>query len=637
MFFKVTTVRPPKGVVPRRSFVLLIDFFNLYYKEAKSMKLPILKSISSIVLLFILLFASSNVLANGNQPPVSDPNGPYTGDVGISITFDGSGSSDPDGTIVSYDWDFGDGNTGTGVAPTHSYAAAGTYTVTLTVGDDAGASDTATTTASITANQPPVSDPNGPYTGSVGSSVQFEGSASYDPDGGPILYYDWDFGDGGTGIGMAPTYTYAASGLYTVTLTVTDETGTTDTASTTANINPFAGQDLTPQEMLGKSLFFDKISNPDWMSCATCHAPESGWTGPVAGINQHGAVYRGAVPSRFGNRKPPSAAYATFSPIFHYDLTEELFVGGNFWDGRATGEILGNPAADQALGPFLNPVEQNNPSKQAVLEQIASSQYAGLWEEVWGEPISWETPENIDANYDLVGVAIATYEASPEVNQFSSKYDSFLAGNAKLNKNEAFGLELFEGKAMCSACHPSNPADQNPPLFTDFTFDNLGVPKNPENPFYEMDQEFLDDGSPINPIGKAWVDPGLGGFLMTAGYPKEDYEENMGKHKVPTLRNVAKGFGDENLAKAFGHNGYFKSLKSIVNFYNTRDVKPECPDEFTLEADSLKMDCWPAPEVDDNVNSDELGDLGLTDKEEDAIVAFLRTLSDGYIVKRKTK
>ena len=80
--------------------------------------------------------------------------------------------------------------------------------------------------------------------------------------------------------------------------------------------------DLSPMEKLGKNLFFDNISSPDWMSCATCHAPDTGWTGPVAGINQHGAVYRGAVPTRFGNRKPPSAAYATLSPVFHFDDNE---------------------------------------------------------------------------------------------------------------------------------------------------------------------------------------------------------------------------------------------------------------------------------------------------------------------------
>ena len=102
-----------------------------------------------------------------NQAPTADPNGPYTGTVGVPVTFDGSGSSDPDGTIVTYDWDFGDGATGTGVSPTHTYATDDVFTVSLTVTDDAGdTSGPATTTATIgLGNQPPVADPNGPYTG----------------------------------------------------------------------------------------------------------------------------------------------------------------------------------------------------------------------------------------------------------------------------------------------------------------------------------------------------------------------------------------------------------------------------------------------------------------------------------------
>jgi cytochrome c peroxidase len=101
--------------------------------------------------------------------------------------------------------------------------------------------------------------------------------------------------------------------------------------------------------------------------------------------------------------------------------------------------------------------------------------------------------------------------------------------------------------------------------------------------------------------------------------------ENWGKMKVPTLRNVGKGFG-EGFPKAYGHNGYFKSLKSITHFYNTRDVTPTCPDPFTLEKDALSMGCWPAPEVAENVNTDELGNLGLTAEEEDALVAFMMIL-----------
>lgn len=391
--------------------------------------------------------------------------------------------------------------------------------------------------------------------------------------------------------------------------------------------------ELTSSEQLGKALFFDNISSPERMSCASCHAPEVGWTGPIAGINRHGSVFRGAVPTRFGNRKPPSAAYATLSPVFHYDESEGLFVGGNFWDGRATGEGLGNPAADQALGPFLNPVEQNNASKKAVLEQVAASKYADLWEKVWEEPISVK-PDDIDGNYDRIGLAIAEYEASSEVNQFSSKYDAYLKEMAELTDIEKEGLKLFNEKGNCAACHPSTSIeDDKPPLFTDFTFDNLGVPRNPENPFYEMDTVYLDDGSPINPEGMEWIDLGLAGFLSTRSVWEDYANENRGKQKVPTLRNVDKRYG-KGFPKAYTHNGYFKSLKSIVHFYNTRDVKGVCPDLFTTEKDALRMNCWPEPEVPENVNDGELGNLGLTNEQEDAIVAFMQTLSDGYKVKK---
>jgi cytochrome c peroxidase len=402
-----------------------------------------------------------------------------------------------------------------------------------------------------------------------------------------------------------------------------------------------AGQsfDLTPQEQLGKELFFDKISSPKSMACADCHAPSTGFTGPVPGINLRGAVYRGAVPRRFGNRKPPAASYATFSPVFHFDDIEGLFMGGNFWDGRATGERLGNPAADQALGPFLNPVEQNNASKLAVLEIVAASKYVGLWEEVWGEPLEYDDPADVDKNYDRIGLAIGAYEASEEVNQFSSKFDIFwynaeTAGmdlsaittanwedytGLGLSDRETKGLAVFtdETKGKCALCHVLDPVVdiygvEWPPVFTDFSFDNLGVPKNPDNPFYEMDEVYLDDGSPINPAGDAWIDLGLGGFLESRPEWQAMAAENYGKHKVPTLRNVGKSPG-RMFPKAYIHNGVFKSLEEVVHFYNTRDV-----------AD------WPPPEVADNVNQDELGDLGLTPAEEGLIVAFVQTLSDGY-------
>lgn len=397
-----------------------------------------------------------------------------------------------------------------------------------------------------------------------------------------------------------------------------------------------AGSTLTDVEQLGKSIFFDtNLSIKLSQSCASCHDPEVGWTGPLSDTNAHGSVYEGSIPGRFGDRKPPSAAYATLSPIFHQDK-KGLFVGGNFWDGRATGEVLGNPAADQALGPFLNPKEQALPDSACVVWRVCISvtpgNYPVPFEAIWGSgscdidwPIDVETMcsaegKTVDLSdddraksnmaYDNIGLSIAAYESSTEVNAFTSKYDYTKDGGVKLSKEEQRGYALFRGKGMCHRCHTSN---GNDPLFTDFSFDNLGIPQNPENPAG---------------VAPAFVDPGLGGFLMNAGYDQEVYLAEWGKHKVPTLRNVDLR-PDDNFVKAYGHNGYFKSLEGIVHFYNTREVIPACPGPYT-EAQALAADCWPAPEVAENVNQDELGDLGLTSDEEAAIVAFLQALSDGF-------
>jgi cytochrome c peroxidase len=364
--------------------------------------------------------------------------------------------------------------------------------------------------------------------------------------------------------------------------------------------------DLLPREQLGKNLFLDtNLSTPPGQSCAACHATEVGFTGPDSSINAAGAVYPGAVLTRFGNRKPPSAAYAGDSPVLYYDDASGMWVGGMFWDGRATGWTLGDPLAEQAQGPFLNPLEQNNPNARLVCLKVQISLYAGLFEEVWGLG-SLDCVKDVAVTYERIARYIAAYERSSEVNPFSSKYDYYLAGEVDLTEQEASGLELFEGEAMCSACHISQPGTGGePPLFTDFTYDNLGVPKNSVNPFYSLPRKW-------NPDGMNWIDYGLGGFLKSAGYGPEVYEPELGKHKVPTLRNVDKRPSPE-FVKAYGHNGYFKSLEEIVNFYNTRDVET-----------------WPPPEVNANMNTTELGDLGLSPAEEDAIVAFLKTLSDGY-------
>jgi cytochrome c peroxidase len=391
-------------------------------------------------------------------------------------------------------------------------------------------------------------------------------------------------------------------------------------------------------------VFFDqRLSLGGNQSCASCHAPKAGWTGDRPPVNAGPAVYEGSVKGLFGNRKPTTVAYA-MSPVLHTMVEdgETLFVGGNFWDGRATGERLGDPIAEQAQGPFVNPVEQALPDTGCVVRRVCGAEYAGSFEASYPGSCSIAWPSDIDAvcamprgtlrmspqdraksnqAYDHIAAAVAAYERSREVNPFSSKFDRYRAGEATLTTEEKAGLDLFVGRGKCANCHPVEPRPAGqPPLFTDFTFDNLGVPRNPENPWYHA--------GALNPAGAAWVDNGLGAFLATRPEWRGLADANLGKHKVPTLRNVDRR-PTETFVKAYMHNGYFKTLSGLVHFYNTRDVKPMCAESLT-EREALARNCWPAPEVTANVNKDELGNLGLSQAEENAIVTFMRTLSDAY-------
>ena len=338
---------------------------------------------------------------------------------------------------------------------------------------------------------------------------------------------------------------------------------------------------FTPKEQLGKLLFFDEnLSTPPGQSCASCHSPDAGFGNP----DQQLPVSRGAHADRFGNRNDLTAAYAAFIPPLRFDEDEDMWVGGLFWDGRAA------DLAEQAKGPPLNPLEMANPDIEAVADAIRAADYRDLFLEVFGE----DALSDAARAFDFFADAIAAYETTSEVNPFDSKYDLFLVGEAQLSEQELRGMALYEreDKGNCAACHPGRPGpDGSPPLFTDHTYDNLGVPKNPESPFYSLPPD-------LNPDGAGYVDLGLGAVV-------EDPDMN-GLFRVPTLRNVA-------LTSPYMHNGVFKTLYQVVAFYNARDVAP-----------------WPAPEWPGNVNRDELGDLGLTPQEIDDIVAFLRTLSDGY-------
>jgi len=391
---------------------------------------------------------------------------------------------------------------------------------------------------------------------------------------------------------------------------------------------------LTPVEELGGFLYFDEnLSEPAGQACASCHHPDFGFVDPDSEL----PVSEGVIPGLFGGRNSPSSAYAMYSPMFYFDGVEGLWIGGQFWDGRATGEVLGDPLADQALGPFLNPVEMANPDKYTVIRDVLASGYASLFEQECGT-VDLGDDDAIAAAYDCVALSIAAFERTALFAPFTSKYDAYLtaclqagglmdecakglgktaekAGKSYFSKEEWYGMQLFMGDnnndgvldkgegAMCAACHvadwtedPGNvivpawsPDGSIPPMFTDFTYDNLGVPKN--------------TAYPLDP--NAAVDLGLGAIV---GDPAEN-----GKFKVMTLRNIR-------LTAPYGHNGLFLRLKDIVHFYNTRDVPGSLPGG---------MD-WPPPEYPDTMNVTELGNLGLADADEDAIVEFMKTLTDGW-------
>jgi cytochrome c peroxidase len=283
-------------------------------------------------------------------------------------------------------------------------------------------------------------------------------------------------------------------------------------------------------------------------------------------------------------------------------------------------------------------------------------------------PLSPEDRTKATNVYNHWGQSISFYETSGNVSPFTSKFDAMLAGNYEFTADEQAGYDLFRGKGNCNSCHIDGrstilAADQTdngtaapaPPPFTCFGYANLGLPLNPRDAFYYQTTPDSTGFTP-NPLGFGYRDLGLGTFLRSgfgsAPNPNSDWLEQVtsvdGQMQVMTARNVAMtppqcptteaGQTDENgnpvpyFQKAFFHNGYAKSLKQLVHFYNTRDVMAfrfdvtsgNCP-EGTTE----KVDCWPMYEVPNNVDM-TVGMLGLTDEEEDLIVTFLQTLTDGF-------
>ena len=441
-------------------------------------------------------------------------------------------------------------------------------------------------------------------------------------------------------------------------------------------------------ETLGQLEIFDpNLSVNKNLACSYCHDPAAGYGNGVSILSVFtGGANPGSVPitvhgaypnNRIAKRNPQSYVYASYFPPLHYNQSQADFYGGNFWDGRATGYKLQNSAANQAQGPPLDTQEMANPDSACVVWKLSLSKYKFFFEQVFGVgslELKWPadvqqicstpagaavlagnpTPLQLsatdrtlaDKDFDEFAQAIAAYEGSDSVSPFTSKFDYYLAGKATLTTQELNGYELFRGKGSCNTCHvdgrsstllggfDSGQAASVQPLFTDTTYNNIGLPKNVKLPWYSEDTP--DQwGFTANPLGFGFTDEGMGLFLdgyygappnLNWGVLLPQFE---GKFQTSTARNAAKvpypGF-----VKAYMHNGYLTSLKQVVHFYNTRDVYPfpvlsgHCP-PGTVE----KVTCWPMPEDPNNENT-TIGQLGLSDQEENDIVAFLKTLVDGY-------
>ncbi len=362
----------------------------------------------------------------------------------------------------------------------------------------------------------------------------------------------------------------------------------------------------TPAE-LGKLIFHDvSLSASGRQSCATCHSPDHAHAQPNALAVQLG----GPNLDQFGTRAVPSIRYLSETPAFGFD--EEGTPSGGFnHDGSA--ETL----AAQAERPLLAANEMANLTRAAVVDKLRRAAYVPAFRKIYGA----NSLDDTNTAFAKLSDALQRYQLeATEFHPFDSKYDAYLDGKLTLSDAEMRGLKIFndEKRGNCAACHPSAKRDDGrPPLFTDFTYDALGVARNKAIP------------ANANP---AHIDFGLckSGRSGRAAEPSE-----CGKFKVPTLRNVA-------TRKVFFHNGQVTSLRDAVALYVSRDTHPEkwYP---TVKGKVQKFDDLPAA-YHRNVNVDEVpynrkrGDKpALSEQEIDDVLAFLRTLDDGYSAPRNTK
>lgn len=337
---------------------------------------------------------------------------------------------------------------------------------------------------------------------------------------------------------------------------------------------------------LGQALFFDKnLSKNRTQSCATCHNPEHGFVDDRDnGVSKMASL--GDDGHSLGDRQAPSAAYAMFSPKFHYDEKKKKYIGGQFWDGRE------GTLAQQAGGPPLNPVEMNMKDKEEVVQRLQENQYyVDTFKKLYGEDIFKEP----NLAYDAMTKALESFEQTKEFAPFDSKYDRYLKGEYDLTPLEDLGRSLFFSNQnnSCATCHLLKAEDQEGETFTNYEYHNIGTPINHE----------LRAKNGVNAIDE--------GLLAN---PNVNDVAQKGKYKVPTLRNVA-------VTAPYMHNGVFKELKTVVEFYD----KYNNPERI-LNPETGKP--WDNPEVKETISLDELKANKQNDRKVEALVAFMKLLTD---------
>jgi cytochrome c peroxidase len=358
---------------------------------------------------------------------------------------------------------------------------------------------------------------------------------------------------------------------------------------------------MSATAQLGEQIFRDtSLSASGRQACISCHDPAFGHAAPNALSAQLG----GPSLDQQGERSAPSIRYLRSDTAFYF-AADGTPTGGFFWDGRASS------LQAQAGGPFLNAREMANDSVAAVVARLAQASYATAFAQQFGADI-FDRPADAFARVTL---ALQAYQReSAEFSPYTSKYDAFLRGTATLSAAEQRGLAWFNapGKGNCAACHPSaKGSDGSFPLFTDFSYDALGVPRNAALA-QNSDSAFYD-------LGLCARD---GGDLLGR-------TDLCGAFKVPSLRNVA-------VRQTFFHNGRFSSLKEALTFYVQRDTSPEKWYPLNADGSVNKFDDLPAA-YRANVNTSEApynrrrgGTPALSDAEIDDVIAFLATLTDGY-------